>query len=219
MAEISADSMTMALMSDDIEAIRQALGINDWSVLGHSFGGMLASYYTTQHPDRVRRLILSSSSGVDRTLFETDARAFVQAQLSETDREALLVLEASYEAGDQSEALLDEFSAILGRAYVVDDTHSSWVSDRLRRTNHAVGALISADLVRTAFDCRPALATFPRPVLVTHGEHDVFPLSISERAAATFPDASLVVLEGSGHYGWLDQPEAYRELILGFLGD
>jgi proline iminopeptidase len=46
----------------DMEAIRENLGIASWHVLGHSWGGLLAQAYTAGHGDRVRSLVLSSSS-------------------------------------------------------------------------------------------------------------------------------------------------------------
>ena len=142
------DNLSLDLMVADIEAIREHLGYPAWRVLGHSFGGMLASYYTSQHPQRVERLVLSSSSGIDRSLFATDPRSFIQAKLGDEDRAALAEMEAAYEAGDHSEALLDRFSRVLARAYVVNDTRSDWVAARLRRADERVGGVITEDMKR-----------------------------------------------------------------------
>jgi proline iminopeptidase len=40
-------TITMKLMAADIEALRKQLNIKSWIILGHSFGGMLASYYAS----------------------------------------------------------------------------------------------------------------------------------------------------------------------------
>ncbi|MEN0065416.1 MAG: alpha/beta hydrolase [Myxococcota bacterium] len=210
-------SVTMDLMVSDIEAIRRALGLESWSVLGHSFGGMLASHYVALHPDRVDALVLSSSSGVDMHLFSTDPRVPIKAQLNATDRAEIERLEAAHEAGDNSQALRDRFSEVLARAYVYDDDQSDWVQARLRRSNPEVARLVTADLNRIAFDTKPALAQFERPVLIVQGRQDILPVSISERAAASFPDARLVVVDECGHYGWLDQARIYLSTVLDFL--
>src|SRR5690606_14941870 len=68
LVKIDASTITMDLMIQHIEALRQHLKIEKWIVLGHSFGGMLASYYATIHPNRIEKLILSSSGGVDLEL-------------------------------------------------------------------------------------------------------------------------------------------------------
>lgn len=217
LAEPSAANITMDLVVADIEAIRTALGLETWNVLGHSFGGMVASHYTAMHPDRVERLVLSSSSGVDLHLFSMDARGFIQQRLDDADRAELSRIEAAYEAGDDSEALVARFSRILARAYVYDDAKADWVVRRLRRSDERIARLVTEDLERLDFDAKPALASFPRPVLVVQGRQDVMPLSISERAAGAFPDARLVVLEACGHYGWLDQEQTYVSTVLEFL--
>ena len=68
---INAEHLTLDKMVKDIEQIRSHLGIESWVVLGHSFGGMLASYYATLNPERVKAMILSSSGGLDLQLFES----------------------------------------------------------------------------------------------------------------------------------------------------
>jgi hypothetical protein len=42
----------------DLDGIREALGIEQWVLLGYSYGGFLAQYYATLHPENVAGLIL-----------------------------------------------------------------------------------------------------------------------------------------------------------------
>ena len=46
---------------DDLDHMRQALGIDDWVVLGYSYGGFLAQYYATTYPERVAGLVMVGS--------------------------------------------------------------------------------------------------------------------------------------------------------------
>jgi pimeloyl-ACP methyl ester carboxylesterase len=46
---------------DDLDHMRRALGIDDWVVLGYSYGGFLAQYYATTYPERVAGLVLVGS--------------------------------------------------------------------------------------------------------------------------------------------------------------
>ena len=126
-------------------------------------------------------------------------------------------MEKAYEAGDTSDDFMRRFAEVLARAYVVDDDKSPWVAARLQSGNDAVAKLLTADLSRTDFDCKPQLRGFERPVLIIHGEQDVFPLAISELAQQTFPSAELFVLPRAGHYGWIDRPAAYFAKVTEFL--
>ncbi|WCJ63172.1 prolyl aminopeptidase [Agrobacterium tumefaciens] len=44
---------------DDMEAIRSALGVDDWLVYGSSWGATLALAYAQQHPEYVRAVVLA----------------------------------------------------------------------------------------------------------------------------------------------------------------
>lgn len=54
----SVDANTTWHLVDDIERIRQVLGITDWMVFGGSWGATLALIYAQTHPDRIRHIIL-----------------------------------------------------------------------------------------------------------------------------------------------------------------
>ena len=56
-------NITMRLMVEDIERLRKHLHIDKLVIMGHSFGGMLASYYAAFYPEHIKALILSSSGG------------------------------------------------------------------------------------------------------------------------------------------------------------
>jgi proline iminopeptidase len=51
----------------DLDAIRKALKIKQWIVLGYSYGGFLGQYYTVNYPDHIKGLILLGSSPGMRT--------------------------------------------------------------------------------------------------------------------------------------------------------
>ena len=42
--------MTWTNLTADAEALRQALGFEQWAVLGHSFGGMVVLEYALRYP-------------------------------------------------------------------------------------------------------------------------------------------------------------------------
>ncbi|MBK9983709.1 MAG: alpha/beta fold hydrolase [Saprospiraceae bacterium] len=62
---LDSTTITMDLMIEDVESLRKFFKLDSWSILGHSFGGMLASYYATKYPEHIDKMILSSSGGID----------------------------------------------------------------------------------------------------------------------------------------------------------
>jgi proline iminopeptidase len=55
--------MTMDNLTADADALRQALGYDQWAVLGQSFGGNVALEYALRYPQRLSRLILMNTGG------------------------------------------------------------------------------------------------------------------------------------------------------------
>ena len=60
-------------------------------------------------------------------------------------------------------------------------------------------------------------AAFHRPALIIQGAQDVMDPGIAQRAHALLPESELVILDQSGHYGWLDQPEQWLSTVNAFL--
>jgi proline iminopeptidase len=56
--EAGKDGYSVDQAAADLDALRNALGIDRWVVLGHSYGGALAQYYALKYPDRLAGLIL-----------------------------------------------------------------------------------------------------------------------------------------------------------------
>jgi proline iminopeptidase len=66
---LDATTVTVALTLEDLEAVRRSLGLKEWSVLGFSYGGYLASLYAHFYPASVSRLVLLGSLGLNAGAF------------------------------------------------------------------------------------------------------------------------------------------------------
>ena len=214
---VNEETITLETYMADLEAIRHDLELTRWHVLGHSFGGLLACGYLVQHPTSIDRLIFSSSAGFDLSLFQTDHIGWIESQLTPDELTSLRSLQAAYHAGDHSDALLVEHAALLAGAYLVSDEHTALIAGRLYRSRPDIGQLLQADLHRIRFDSTDALASFASPALIIQGAEDVMDPDMAHRQHALMPDAELVILEHCGHYGWLDQPEAWLSTVETFL--
>ncbi len=42
----------------DFEEIRESLGIDHWLIMGHSFGGILQTYYASLHPESIKGILM-----------------------------------------------------------------------------------------------------------------------------------------------------------------
>jgi len=55
------------------------------------------------------------------------------------------------------------------------------------------------------------------PSLIVHGSKDLIRMKKAEELRNGIPDSTLVVLEESGHFSPIEQPEAFRKAVLDFL--
>ncbi|WP_330277050.1 alpha/beta hydrolase [Lentzea sp. NBC_00516] len=75
-------------------------------------------------------------------------------------------------------------------------------------------------LVPDVIDDRHELGSLAVPALVIVGRHDVVcGVRWAEELHKLIPDSMLVVLENSGHLGNVEEPDAFAEAVLAFVGE
>ncbi|MCY2687326.1 alpha/beta fold hydrolase [Salinimicrobium sp. TH3] len=214
MAKIDASSMNIDLLVNDLELLRKHLELEEWIILGHSFGGMLAYAYAAKFPERVKAMIQSSSGGMDLTLF---SQFDITAALTATERDSLRFYSEKIASGDTTRATQLKRAEFLAHAYVYNKKHIPVIAKRLTQGNRTINSLLWNDMRQRNFDAKSGLQNFQKPVLILHGENDVVNPELSHQAHQLLPGSRLVLLPNTGHYGWLDAKELYFSAISKFL--
>lgn len=211
-----ASTVTLQLMIDDIEALRKELKIETWSILGHSFGGMLASYYATKYPSHIEKLILSSSGGIDLGLLSY-VNSSINSKLTKAQLDSLQYWNNRISSGDTTHYAALQRGMNLAHAYTPDPKYIPVIGERLTQGNSALNSLIWADMQKNKFDCAAGLKNFDRPVLIIQGRQDIIGPQTAEKARHILKNSRLVYLDHSIHYGWLDNPEVFFREVNSFL--
>lgn len=203
---------------EDIEALREHLGLDTIDLLGHSAGGTLAVLYAARHPDRVRRLVLVTPSPrvVDVEIADADRRAVAELRRAEPWFAGAW---AAFERIWAGQPTGNDWTAITpfmrGRWDAANQAHAALEASQANA--EAAGLYYSAG----AFDpaaTRSAVAKLPAPVLLLAGQYDAgLPPKNAAEFAGFFANAELTVQPAAGHYPWLDNPTAFRHSIQAFL--
>jgi len=192
-----------------IGAALEKLGVERAHLVLHDFGGPMGLAWAASSPDAFASAVLFNTGSVSQRKWHVMARIWRTPVLGElsmalTNRYAW---RRALQAGD-SRPLPAEF---VDRMY----------DDYDRGTKHAVLSLYRATDVPYpgAEEMARALRDRGRPALIVWGAQDPF---IGRRGAEAlrrdiFPDAEIVMLEESGHWPFVDDPERACPPALGFL--
>jgi proline iminopeptidase len=198
---------------EDMEALRQYLGLEQIVVIGGSYGGMVALTYASRYPERVSHLIVYATV--------PDFRFLARAQTTLAEKgtpEQQAIAQHLWQGTFRDEAHLREYFRVMAPLYsyryVPNASDAAW-----SRT------ILSVDAINVAFsgflrtyDVRSHLPNITAPTLVIGGRHDwICAPEFSEDIAALIPDADLRIFEQSGHSIRADEPEALLDAIAGFV--
>lgn len=176
------------------------------TIIGHSWGAMLAYLFAARFPELVEKVILVGSGPYEAHYAEgiDAARA---SRLTPAERDELRALEAAVEDPAQSDRA-DVFARIgdlTGRADAYDPLpHDADASGFEYETYASVWP--EAAKLRRSGELLRAGASIQCPVVAIHGEYDPHPVAgIQEPLAATLADFRLFVLERCGHEPWIER--------------
>jgi pimeloyl-ACP methyl ester carboxylesterase len=192
--------------ADDLRAFCDTIGIVRPVVLGHSMGGIVAMLYGARHPGHARALVLQS------TMARFDLGRLVEGFRRVAGDEVAELARRDYSGDPVSDA---EWALVLA-AFGPQVPSREELARRVQ--NLELGPPGMERLRR--LDVVDQLARVACPTLVCVGELDpVTPVAASREIldALPAPLGSLEVIEGAGHFPWLDLPARYWSLISGFV--
>lgn len=213
---LNSETVNMKLMSEDIESLRKHLNIQKWSILGHSFGGIMAAHYATIYPENIEKIVFSASGGIDLGLTKY-ASASINSKLTKTERDSLAYYSVKIDNGDNSKKTQLGRGRALAPAYLYDKKYVPILAERLTQGNATINGLVWDDLQKIKFDCKPKLKNFNQPVLIIQGKQDIIKPETAEIAHSVLKNSKVIYLDKCGHYGWLDAEEAYFKALFDFL--
>jgi pimeloyl-ACP methyl ester carboxylesterase len=186
---------------DDLEALRQELGIPKAHFMGHSLGGMIGPAYARRHPDRLLSLgLLSTAAGRS-----ADDRAKVKAVgAAMRERGIAPVLETLKERWFTPEFAAARPDVVARRLQQVIDTDAQ--------------VFLSVFDIYEETEMAPWLSEIEAPSLVLTGEFDGgCPPRLNQFIASQLSRAELVILPKLRHAILLEAPERVAPHILEFL--
>lgn len=201
-----ASAWTFEACADDIRAFCDVLGIEKPIVLGHSMGAPIVLLYGARHPEHAGGLIVQSG-------FATwDMERMVEGFRRVAGDDVADIAGRSY----SGESVPDEDWARVFAAFGPNrpsQERKAHTPANLELNEHGMEVIRRTDIVNQ-------LRRITAPTLVVVGELDpVTPRGAAEEIVEAMGEgiAELEVIDGAGHFTWLDAPDAFWPVIVSFV--
>ncbi|HKP11302.1 MAG TPA: alpha/beta fold hydrolase [Blastocatellia bacterium] len=205
---------SVAEMADDVEALRQALGVDRVTLLGHSFGTAIALNYALRYADHTKRLILVSGAAAVEDPAAAEKRLVQALSPAEVSR-------YRNEGGTNNANPCER----VRRRYAVLYPHYFYklIPYEFERGIYTVyfdslAKKLALANEKQELDVRGKLASIKAPTLVVAGRHDLATtVTQSLELAQALPQSRFVVLEHSGHFPIFEENYLFTEWVRQFM--
>jgi proline iminopeptidase len=215
------ESLSIENMIKDIDLIRSHFGLKKVSILGHSWGGLLAMNYVIANPQNIEKLVVSNPAPASTEGIGIYYKTLVKV-LEPFNSEIIEMGRNSSEKGLDKEVITESLNYFF-QIFFHDKEKSAQLdfqfTEESARRYSLASDLISQTMQAVPFDLRPGLKDLDLKTLIIHGESDVLPLQIMERIQESIEGSELFVQAECGHFPMIEKPDEYFAKLKEFLSD
>lgn len=178
-----------------VKKFMEVKGIKRAHLIGHSFGGKISIILGSKYPELVNKIVLIDSAGL---IPKRGPKYYIRVYSFKALRFIYTKLFFWIKGEERMEKFYKKFGS--------DDYQDA-------------SGIMRKILVKVVNEnLRPILKDIKAPTLLIWGdEDDATPLYMGKIMEKEIPDSGLVVLEGTGHYSYLDDYYKFRAVINAFL--
>ncbi len=210
----------MARFKDEVEEVRQALGLEDFYLFGSSWGGFLAIDYALSHQESLKALILSNTTASIRSYSDYITELRSRAPEAVQKKWAAYESQGNYDNEEYTQ-LLDEY---LNNRYIC--RLSPWpepvvrsfdrVNQQVYETLHGPNEFFVSGNYKE-WDRREHLREITVPTLVLGAENDSMSVADQYRMGEKLPNARVAICPVGSHLSMWDDQTNYFHYLTEFL--
>ncbi|CAM3195222.1 alpha/beta fold hydrolase [Nocardioides dubius] len=200
-------------LSDALHRLRRALGVEHWSVFGHSFGGYVVQSYALDHPEDLDALIVSCSTSIMDHMDES----MRQARIASHSEEQFEAIRANLLVPKSSDEEFDRITAQVRSAYFADP---DFLGRDVPMPSGGSAAAFNATLrVWDNSDLSARIGELAVPTLVLGAARDwTFPVAVgARRTHGLIAGSSYHEFADSGHFPYVEENAEFLEVVTGWL--
>jgi len=207
--------------AEELGQIREALSLDEFHILGHSWGTTLAAAYYLSKPDGVKSIIFSSPC-LSAPLWAEDQdknRKLLPLEVQQT-------LKNCEENGTTDSEEYKNATAVFNKHFVYRlEPNPEFIKNGAHLRNREVYNIMwgPSEFHVTGnlkdFDCTSKLKDIHVPTIYTCGRFDEATPESTKYFSTLTPNGKFHVFEQSAHMPYLEEPEEYLRVIGSFLND
>src|SRR5215213_2641782 len=212
------ETWTLQQMAADVSSLARALDLDQYAVLGHSYGAFVVLQHAVDFPGDAAQTVVSSGIPSARFLEQIDRNlaAFEPVELREQVTDSWVREKYVRTQEEVAELLHDQLP------FQFADPRDPRIDEYERRTS---GAIYSTEVLRRfasedygGIEVEDRLGDVTQPVLVLAGRHDrTCSVEAAQAIAEGVRRGQLVVFESSGHMTFVEENDAYIRAVRDFL--
>ncbi len=217
------DSTTLAAQRyvEDLEAIRKHLGLEQLTLLGHSWGAAPAALYAMQYPQRVRRMILVGTIPFKRSELASAFQKLAADRDSVTQRRMTELAQIRQANPSDLNACREYYRLWFTPFFAGRGAPAAMKGNVCAGSAASLKNKQFSDRFTFAslgdWDWTTSLRNASTPTLIIHGELDPLPIESARTWATAMPNARLLELKGIGHFPYVEAPDAFLAAVDRFL--
>lgn len=204
-------------MIQDFEEVRQALGFDKWMIMGHSFGGILQTYYAIKYPEKVKGIMMFNCT---LNMKESLEKSYIPAVVD------FFGIQDNHYLNNKSVSLSKRLDSIQKLFAAKEDvwklSFNSFESARQFGQTYAGFDKWNMDFSKAAFKINDYNKDFAQhstsikiPTLFLYGSDD-HNVGVQHYKKAKFPNMMLVKID-AGHMAFIDNNAEYINAVKAFL--
>jgi proline iminopeptidase len=205
---------------EEVEEVRRGLGLDNFVLYGHSFGGLLAMEYALKYQQHLRGLVISNMAASSASYLKRTAA--IKESLAPGLRDRLNKLEAdkAYDSPEYEKIMMDElYPMVICRI-------KPWPEPILRSVKQMNAKIYEQIQGKSEFevtgnmknwDIWNRLHEIKTKTLSMGAKYDEMDSEDMKRIASLIPNASVHICNNGSHMSFYDDQQSYFDALLKFL--
>jgi proline iminopeptidase len=214
---VDTNSITIDNFLEDMDALRESMGITKLNLMAHSWGGLLAMKYAIKYPNRIKSLILINSTGASSAI-NAKANQLLADRFTQADSINRMSIIQTEEFQKREPKTIEKLMKIgfkhqFFQTSLIDSLELD-LNENYDQTSHLLQNL-GKDL--TTYDFHNDLKAIQSPTLLIYGAHDPLVETAGKQIHRSIDKSELKIIDDCGHFPFIEQQNKFTEIIMTFM--